>query len=165
MIRMRPTSAVRRNKNRRGFTLIEIMVVIVVIAIIAALVAPNVFSNVGEAKVTAAKAQMSTISSALEMYRLHNLRYPSSEQGLNALRELPTLDTPRAWKGPYLMKPIPLDPFGNPYIYVSPGEFNPDGFDLYSLGADNAVGGEGLDADIYSWVVDDGNGGGGGGGE
>ena len=147
------------NLTRRGFTLIEIMVVIVVIAIIAAMVAPNVFKNVNEAKRTSAMAQMETLATALDSYKMDNNRYPSTEQGLAALWEAPTVEQARNWKGPYLRKNIPLDPFGNPYVYVFPGEQNPTGFDLYSLGNDGAVGGEGDDADILQWV----NGGNGGG--
>jgi general secretion pathway protein G len=139
------------NMRRDGFTLIEIMVVIVVIAIIAAMVAPNVFKNVSEAKVTAARAQMETISSALEMYRLHNGRYPTTEQGLDALWEMPMGDPPRNWQGPYLRKPVPLDPFNTAYVYICPGEVNVGGFDLFSLGNDGELGGEGEDADILSW--------------
>jgi general secretion pathway protein G len=136
---------------RSGFTLIEIMVVIVVIAIIAAMVAPNVFSNVAEAKVTAARAQMETLSAALDMYKLHNNRYPTTDQGLAALWEEPTVEPASNWKGPYLKKAPPKDPFKNEYVYICPGEVNPNGFDLYSLGADGEVGGEGLDADILAW--------------
>jgi general secretion pathway protein G len=126
------------------------MVVIVVIAIIAALVAPNVFKNVGEAKVTAARAQMETFATALDLYKMHNGRYPTTDQGLNALWEMP-IDAPPTWRGPYLRKRVPLDPFNNPYVYVSPGEYNPDSYDLYSLGNDKEPGGEGEDADIYAW--------------
>jgi general secretion pathway protein G len=154
MQRMKASAGVRASLagNRRGgFTLIEIMVVIVVIAIIAAMVAPNIFKNVNEAKLTAAKAQMSTISGALELYMLDNHRFPTSEQGLGALWEVPVNDPPRNWKGPYLKKRVPLDPWGNPYGYISPGEANPGTYDLYSLGADGEVGGEGENADILEW--------------
>ena len=138
-----------RALGRGGFTLIEIMVVIVVIAIIAAMVAPNVFKNVAEAKETAARAQMETISTALGMYYLHNGRYPTTEQGLAALNEQPA-DAPY-WKGPYMGKRIPLDPWKKDYIYISPGEVNTTKFDLFSTGADGEIGGEGEDADILSW--------------
>ena len=137
---------------RRGFTLIEIMVVIVVIAIIAAMVAPAVFKNVGEAKRTSAIAQMETLAAALQSYKLDNGRYPSTEQGLAALWEAPTVEPARNWKGPYLMKNIPNDPFDFPYVYICPGEVNVNGFDLMSLGNDNEVGGENEDADIYQWI-------------
>jgi general secretion pathway protein G len=140
-----------RHAARKGFTLIEIMVVIVVIAIIAAMVAPNVFKNVNQAKITSAIAQMETLSAALDGYYLDNGRYPTTDQGLMALWEAPTADPPRNWKGPYLKKSPPNDPFGNPYVYISPGEVNTTRFDLYSLGNDGEPGGEGDDADILQW--------------
>lgn len=138
--------------RRRGFTLIEILVVIVVIAILAALVAPNVFQHVGAAKSATAKSQMEMISTTLDAYRLDNGGYPSTEQGLNALWELPSIQPPANWRGPYLRKAVPLDPWGNPYIYKFPGESNPNGFDLISLGADGQPGGEGENADLLSWM-------------
>ena len=138
-------------RPRAGFTLIEILVVIVVIAILATLVAPNVFQHVGTAKATTAKAQMEELSTTLDAYRLDNGSYPSSEQGLIALWERPTIDAPNNWRGPYLRKAVPLDPWGNAYIYVFPGQQNPNGFDLYSLGGDGQPGGEGENEDILSW--------------
>ena len=140
-----------RSGIRRGFTLIEILVVIVVIAILATLVAPNVFQHVFEAKDAAAKSQIEMIGAGLDSYRLHNGSYPTSEQGLAALWEVPTIDPPARWRGPYLRKPVPLDPWGNPYVYISPGEVNPNGYDLLSLGADGKLGGEGENADVTSW--------------
>jgi general secretion pathway protein G len=141
-----------RRRNRGGFTLIEILVVIAVLAVLAALVAPNVFRHVGTAKDAAARSQMEMLGAALDAYRLDNGRYPATAQGLDALWEEPTAEPrPNNWRGPYLRKAPPLDPWGNPYLYVSPGEFNPRGYDLLSLGADGAFGGEGDDADILSW--------------
>jgi len=139
-----------RSLNRRGgFTLIEILVVIVVISLLAALVAPNVFQNLGTAKDAAAKSQIEMLSGALDLYRLDNGRYPTTAQGLEALWEMPTTQpVPANWNGPYLRKAIPLDPWKNAYLYVSPGELHMNGFDLFSLGADGIVGGEGEDADI-----------------
>ncbi len=137
--------------RRRGFTLIEILVVIVVIAILAALVAPNVFQHVGAAKSATAKSQMEMLSTTLDAYRLDNGAYPSTEQGLSALWELPSIQPPANWRGPYLRKAVPLDPWGRPYIYINPGQANPNGFDLISLGADGQPGGDGEDADILSW--------------
>jgi general secretion pathway protein G len=145
---VRARSAFRR---RPGFTLIEILVVIVVIAILATLVAPNVFQHVGAAKSATAKSQMEMLSTALDAYRLGNGTYPSTEQGLQALYERPTINPPSNWNSPYLRKPVPLDPWENPYIYVYPGQQNPNGFDLYSYGADGLPGGEGENADILSW--------------
>jgi len=136
----------------RGFTLIEMIVVIVVIAILASLVGPMVFGNVTDAKIQAAHAQIEMFGLALDAYRLDNDRYPTTEQGLAALRTAPTSDpAPRRWRGPYLRKEVPLDPWGRPYIYRAPGLANPTSYDLYSLGRDGQVGGEGEDADITSW--------------
>lgn len=140
----------RRSVARRaGFTLIEILVVIAVISILAALVAPNVFQHVGSAKDAAARSQIEMLGAALDAYRLDNGRYPTSSQGLDALWQVPTAEPrPSNWRGPYLRKAVPLDPWGNPYVYASPGESNPRGYDLVSLGADGMPGGEGDDADI-----------------
>lgn len=138
-------------RRRSGFTLIEILVVIVVIAILATLVAPNVFQHVGAAKSATAKSQMEMLTTALDAYRLGNGSYPSTEQGLVALFERPSIDPPASWNGPYLRKAVPLDPWNNAYLYVYPGQQNPNGFDLYSYGADGLPGGEGENADIVSW--------------
>jgi general secretion pathway protein G len=142
---------VRAHGNRHGFTLIEILVVIVVIAILAALVAPNVFQHVGAAKSATATSQMEMLSTTLDAYRLDNGTYPSTEQGLDALWELPAIQPPANWRGPYLRKAVPLDPWGQPYIYIFPGQSNPNGFDLISLGADGQPGGEGENADLLGW--------------
>ena len=137
---------------RRGFTLIEILVVIVVIAILATLIAPNIFQHVGEAKTTTAKAQIENIGAALDAYRLDNGSYPTSDQGLAALQTAPSSDpAPTNWRGPYLRKAVPNDPWGRPYIYKSPGDANPTGYDLMTYGADGKPGGTGEDADITSW--------------
>ena len=139
-------------RRRRGFTLIEILVVIVVIAILATLVAPNVFQHVGSAKSATAKSQIEMLSTTLDAYRLSNGSYPTTEQGLQALWERPSIDPPVNWAGPYLRKPVPLDPWNNAYIYVFPGQQNPNGFDLFSYGADGLPGGEGENADVVSWL-------------
>ena len=132
-----------------GFTLIELLVVIVVITILAGLVGPMVFRNVGDAKVTAAKAQLELFGLALDQYRLDNDYYPSTAQGLDALRSPPAGDpAARNWRGPYLKKPVPLDPWGRPYLYKSPGEKNVTTYDLLTYGRDGKVGGTGEDADI-----------------
>jgi general secretion pathway protein G len=142
----------RSARPRSGFTLIEILVVIAVLAMLAALVAPNVFQHVGTAKDATARSQIELLGAALDAYRLDNGRYPSTDQGLDALQEQPTTQPlPGNWRGPYLRKAVPQDPWGNPYIYLSPGEANPRGYDLLSLGADGLPGGEGEDADIASW--------------
>lgn len=138
--------------GRTGFTLIEILVVIAVLAMLAALVAPNVFQHVGTAKDATARSQIELLGAALDSYRLDNGRYPTTEQGLEALQTMPTLEPlPSNWRGPYLRKAVPPDPWGAPFIYFSPGEMNPRGYDLLSLGADGEPGGEGEDADIVSW--------------
>jgi general secretion pathway protein G len=140
---------VSRSTDARGFTLIELLVVIVVIAILAGLVGPMVFRNVGDAKVTAAKAQLELFGLALDQYRLDNDYYPSTAQGLDALRTVPQGEPgARNWRGPYLKKAIPLDPWGHPYIYKSPGDKNPNGYDLLTYGRDGRSGGDGEDADL-----------------
>jgi len=149
MRRFRPA---RRCRGRRsGFTLIEILVVIVVIAILATLVAPNVFQHVGAAKSATAKSQIEMLGAALDAYRLDNGSYPTTQQGLSALWEKPAVDPPANWRGPYLRKPVPPDPWNQPYLYLFPGEQNPQGYDLLSYGADGRPGGAGEDADLVSW--------------
>jgi general secretion pathway protein G len=128
------------------------LVVIVVIGLLAAMVAPNVFRHVASAKDATARSQIEMLGSALDAYRLDNGRYPTTEQGLDALWVQPTTDpVPTGWRGPYLRKAVPLDPWKNPYVYKYPGEQNPTGFDLESYGEDGKPGGEGDAADIVSW--------------
>lgn len=131
-----------------GFTLIELMVVMIILGLLAALVVPRMFGRIGQAKQKAAYAQIELFGTALDSFRLDVGRYPTTEEGLQALIERPAgVDT---WNGPYLKKTeIPLDPWNNPYHYESPGKHGD--YDLYSLGADNAEGGEGENADIVSW--------------
>jgi general secretion pathway protein G len=137
---------------RGGFTLLELLVVLAIIATLVAVVAPSLFQNVGAAKVAAAKSQMEIFELALDAYRIDNDRYPSTEQGLAALRLKPvTGDSARNWRGPYLRKDVPLDPWGRAYAYRSPGVANQTSYDLFSLGRDGKVGGDGEDADITSW--------------
>lgn len=137
--------------NRRGFTLIEVLVVIVVIAVLASFVAPSLFRNVDDARVATAKAQIESFATALDAYRLDTGRYPSTAQGLGALNARPTVDAPPTWNGPYLRKAVPVDPWGHAYAYVAPGLVNPQGYDLVSHGADGKPGGDGKDADLTSW--------------
>jgi general secretion pathway protein G len=141
----------RRTDLARGFTLIEVLVVIVVIAILATVVAPSLFRNVGDARVATARTQIESFGTALDAYRLDNGSYPSTQQGLNALWERPTVAPPANWKSPYLRKAVPADPWGHPYVYLSPGKVNPQSYDLLSYGADGVAGGTGDNADIVSW--------------
>jgi len=136
-----------------GFTLIELLVVISVIAILAALVAPSVFRNVGDAKVAAAKSDIEAIGLALDAYALHGGSYPTTGQGLAALVTAPSGSTTATtgWRGPYLRKGIPMDPWGHQYAYTSPGIANPASYDLVSFGRDGRPGGQGEDADLTSW--------------
>ena len=132
-------------RSARGFTLIELLVVIAVIAVLAGLVGPMVFRNVGDAKVTAAKAQVELFGLALDQYRLDNDYYPSSAQGLEALRVAPQGEpAARNWRGPYLKKAVPLDPWGRVYTFTSAAS----GYALFTLGRDGKEGGEGEDRDI-----------------
>ena len=142
----------RNGFTRHGFTLIEVMVVIAVIAMLAALVGPNVFRNVGTAQDAAARSQIELLGAALDSYRLDNGRYPTTGQGLASLRAAPTINPlPNNWRGPYLRKEVPLDPWRNPYIFLSPGDVNPTSYDLLSLGADGEYGGEEENLDVVSW--------------
>ena len=141
-----------RGRRRRGFTLIELLVVIVVIGVLASLVAPNIFRHVGTAKETTARAQIEMLGAALDAYRLDAGRYPTTEQGLAALWQEPTADPrPTNWRGPYLRKAVPADPWGNAYVYRAPGTASGSGYDLISTGADGRSGGAGEDADVLSW--------------
>ena len=142
----RPTAPGAR--RARGFTLIELLVVLVIIGVLAALIVPNVLSRADEARVTAAKTDVNNLMQALKLYRLDNQRYPSAEQGLQALVAKPSAGpAPANWK-PYLEK-LPNDPWGHPYQYVNPGVKGE--VDVFSFGADGRSGGEGNDADIGSW--------------
>lgn len=137
----------KRKTHQRGFTLIEIMVVMVILGLLVAVVAPNIMGRSDQAKVTIAKTQISNIANALDLYRLDNSRYPSTQQGLEALVTRPTGNPePRNWNPDGYLKSVPEDPWGNVYQYVSPGSNGP--YDLYSLGSDGQEGGDGDAADI-----------------
>lgn len=136
-------------RRRSGFTLLELVVVIIVLGLLAGIVAPQIIGRLSEAKSTTARTQIELLSVALDGYRLDNGSYPTTDQGLAALREKPTrAPVPANWRGPYLRKAVPLDPWGRPYLYKAPGERNAGAFDLESLGRDGKVGGDGEDADV-----------------
>jgi general secretion pathway protein G len=134
-------------KRDEGFTLIELLVVLIILGLLSALVAPKFFGKIEKAKTKTAKAQVELLGAALDDFRLDNGRYPTTEEGLKALREKPgDLET---WDGPYLPKPVPEDPWGRPYHYQSPGEHGD--YDLFSYGKDGVEGGEKDNQDVVSW--------------
>jgi general secretion pathway protein G len=130
--------------SSKGFTLLELLVVIVIVGLLAGYVAPRYFGQVGKSEVQVARAQIEALDKALDQYRLDVRRYPSAEQGLDALVNKPGNET--SWSGPYLKKAVPNDPWGRPYVYRTPGQKAE--FDLFSLGRDGKPGGTGEDADI-----------------
>ncbi len=134
-------------RSQRGFTLIELLVVMVILGLLAALVAPAYMGRERKARYEAAKTQLSMLGLALDHFRLDAGRYPTSEEGLEALREPPSGLS--SWDGPYLKKEVPLDPWGRPFGYRSPGEHGE--YDLWSFGADGVPGGEKTNQDIVSW--------------
>ena len=138
----------QQKRTENGFTLLELLVVLGIIALLAGIVGPQVMKHMGTSKTKAAKVQIEDLSAALDMYKLDVGRYPSTEQGLDALVEKPN-DVNR-WNGPYLRKSrIPLDPWQQSYYYAAPGEHG--SFDIFTLGADEKEGGQGEDQDIVSW--------------
>ena len=142
-----------RLKKQSGFTLIEIMVVIVIIGILASVVVPRVMDNPDKARTAKAKHDIQALESALDIYRLDNFTYPTTDQGLNALVTKPGgSPEPKNWKNGGYIKKLRNDPWGNEYLYLSPGQHGD--IDIYSLGADGALGGEGVFADIGSWDIE-----------
>ncbi len=140
-------------RRERGFTLIEIMVVVIIIGLLAAIVAPQVIGRVDDAQIEKARADIRNIDSAMKFYRLDNFAYPTSEQGIEALVNKPNDPSVRNWKeGGYLDR-LPKDPWGNPYLYLNPG--NNAEIDIYTLGRDGRPGGEGVDADLGNWNIGD----------
>ncbi|MBZ5537451.1 MAG: type II secretion system major pseudopilin GspG [Acidobacteriia bacterium] len=139
-----------RNRNgEAGITLLELLVVMVIIALFATLVGTRLWRNVATAKATTAKAQIETFENAIEQFRLDVGRLPTQEEGLPSLRIRPPALDETKWKGPYLQKEIPQDPWGNPYAYRMPGQHGD--YDVLSYGRDGREGGEGEDADVVSW--------------
>lgn len=137
-------------RGQRGFTLLEVMVVVVILGILAALVVPKIISRPDEARVLAARQDVASLMQALKLYRLDNQRYPTTEQGLQALVEKPTTSPiPPNWKPGGYVERLPKDPWGNPYQFLNPGVHGE--IDVFSYGADGAPGGEGIDADLGSW--------------
>lgn len=137
----------RRLDGADGFTLIELLVVMVIIGLLAAIVVPTFMGKERQARSQAARAQIEQLGTALDMFRLDIGRYPTTDEGLDALRRKPS--NADKWDGPYLKKEVPLDPWSKPYIYKSPGEHA--GYDLYTFGADGVPGGDSDNRDIVSW--------------
>jgi general secretion pathway protein G len=149
-----PSEAASDLRAQAGFTLIEIMAVVLIMGLLMGFVGVNVFSSVQRARSESASAQIKSLEGALELYRMDNARYPTTEQGLDALvREPSGSPAPRNYPpdGYIAKKDIPLDPWGNIYGYESPGQHNPRGYDIWSHGADSTPGGESYDADIGNW--------------
>ena len=139
-----------QRRRQRGFTLVEIMVVVVIIGILGMLVVPKLLGRTGEARVTAAKTDIATLMQALKLYKLDNQRYPTTEQGLQSLTTKPTSGpAANGWKDGGYVEKLPKDPWGNAYQYLSPGLHGE--IDVFSFGADGQSGGEGEDADVGSW--------------
>ncbi len=152
----KPNPAIQLNmkklKSNRGFTLLEIIVVVAIIAILAAYIAPKVAGRVDDARISKAKSDIRVLESSLELYKLDNFVYPSGEQGLDALVNKPSGEGTRNWREGGYIKKLNKDPWGNPYQYQYPGSNGE--FDVFSLGSDAAVGGEGEAADIGNWNLD-----------
>ena len=142
----------KKVRSNQGFTLLEIIVVVAIIAILASYIAPKVAGRVDDARISKAKSDIRVLESSLELYKLDNFVYPSSDQGLEALVNRPSGDNLRNWRDGGYIKKLNKDPWGNDYRYAYPGSNGE--FDIFSLGADNAVGGEGEAADIGNWNLD-----------
>ena len=143
-----------KQRSNAGFSLVDILVVLVIMGLLISVVAPTVLNRADEARVQKAQADFKAIETALKIYRLDNYVYPTTEQGLEALVEASTLSPePRNFKEGGYLSELPIDPWGRPYLYLSPGEYGE--VDIYSLGADGLSGGEGQAADIGNWKSED----------
>lgn len=143
-------------RKRRGFTLIEIMAVVLILGLLTTLVGVAILPQLEKGQIATTRSQIKMLESALETYRMDNAKFPTTEQGLDALVNKPA-DVRNYQEGGYLREPrVPIDPWGNPYKYESPGSHNKRGYDIWSLGPDGQAGGEGNDADIGNWFEDDG---------
>jgi general secretion pathway protein G len=143
-----------KRRNNGGFSLVEILVVLVIMGLLISVVAPTVLNRADEARIQKAQADFKAIETALKIYRLDNFVYPTTEQGLEALVEVSSLDPePRNFKEGGYLEELPIDPWGQPYLYLSPGEHK--NVDIYSLGADGLSGGDGQNADVGNWKKED----------
>jgi general secretion pathway protein G len=142
-------SKARSRRAAKGFTLIEIMVVVVIIGLLAAMIAPNIMGNLDRAEINRARQDVRSIETALNLYRLDNFRYPSTDEGLQALVTNPGESSAPNWKAGGYLKSMPLDPWNRPYLYLNPGRQGE--LDVFSLGADGQEGGDGNNADIGNW--------------
>ena len=142
----------QRACSQRGFTLIEIMVVVVILGILATLVVPRILERTADARIAKAKQDLSALEAALKMYKLDNYFYPATDQGLEALTSKPAgQPEPRQWRQGGYVERLPHDPWGSPYVYLQPGQHGD--FDVYTLGADGVAGGEGESADFGNWQL------------
>lgn len=147
-----PAARLENRASQRGFTLIEIMVVVVIIGLLAAIVAPNIIGRIDQAAANRAKTDIRQIETALQLYRLDNFKYPSTDEGLEALVTKPSDVSAPNWNPRGYMQKVPNDPWERPYLYRSPGQQGE--IDIYTLGADGQEGGEGVDADVGNWNID-----------
>jgi general secretion pathway protein G len=145
---IKPLRNQRRQSRKEGFTLVELLLVLAILAILAGIVLPKLSGRTEQAKIAAAKSQIATFGTALDAYEVDNGSYPRGNNGLVSLMQKPR--DAQSWKGPYMQKDIPLDPWNHPYIYTCPGKHNPSGYDLMSTGPDGRVGGG---DDICNWTV------------